>query len=127
MILIKIDKENEAVIKEAIMMGIIVVFVHIINLDIMKISLIVLIEGGAEIFIAINKNHHKVILGVTIINPLNIIMFREWIFIYKSFTKKKSAEEDIPWAIIIIIAPVSPIWLSEKILHKTNAIWATDE
>lgn len=62
---------------EANIIGIIVDFDHIINLDIMKISLMVLIEGGAEIFIAINRNHHKVILGITVINPLNIIMFRE--------------------------------------------------
>lgn len=73
----KIDNENEAVIIEAIIIGRIVDFVHIINLDIMKISLIVLIEGGAEIFIAINKNHHIVMLGVMINSPLNNIMFRE--------------------------------------------------
>lgn len=73
----KIVKENEAVIIDAIIIGIIVDFVHIISLDIIKISLIVLIDGGAEIFIAIKRNHHMVMLGVTINNPLNNIMFRE--------------------------------------------------
>lgn len=54
-------------------------------------------------------------------------MFRVWYLTYKSFTKRKRAEEDIPWAIIIIIAPDIPIKLIEKILLNTNPIWATDE
>lgn len=87
---------------------IIVDFCHKIILIIIKISLKVLIEGGAEILTAININHQKIILGKIEIIPLNDIIFREWYFIYESFTSRKRADEDNPWAIIIIIAPVIP-------------------
>lgn len=69
--------EKEVTIIEIKKIIIIVVLFNIIILDIMKISLIVLIVGGAEILIAININHQKVILGETEINPLKDIMFRE--------------------------------------------------
>lgn len=51
---------------------------HKIILDIIIISLIVLIDGGAEILIAININHQKVILGDKLISPLNDEIFRVW-------------------------------------------------
>ncbi|GIY36575.1 hypothetical protein CDAR_575311 [Caerostris darwini] len=38
-----------------------------------KISLATLIEGGAEILAAINKNHQNVMLGNELNNPLNEI------------------------------------------------------
>lgn len=97
------------------------------NLAIMKISLIVLIDGGAEILRAININHQKVILGINIKIPLNKIIFRVWYFEYKSFTRKNRADDDSPWAIIIIIAPVNPIVFIENNPVNTNPIWATDE
>lgn len=34
------------------------------------ISLSKLIEGGAAIFAAVNRNHHRVIIGLIVINPL---------------------------------------------------------
>lgn len=98
-----------------------------IILDIKKISLIVLIVGGAEMLTAMNINHQKVMLGIIEINPLNIKIFRVWNFIYKSFTKRKRAEDDNPWAIIIIIAPEKPIRLLENNPNNTNPICATDE
>lgn len=94
---------------------------------IIKISLIVLIVGGAEIFRAININHQKVMLGIIVIKLLNISMLRVWNFIYKSLVKKKSADEVKPWATIIIMAPILPRRFIEKIPHKVNPIWATEE
>lgn len=126
-ILINIDIENEAVINDPKNRIIIVFIFHEIILDNRKISLNVLIVGGAEILIAIKINHQNVILGDIIINPLNNIIFRDLYFIYKSFTRKKRADDDIPWAIIIIIAPINPILFIEKIPIKTNAMCATDE
>lgn len=58
--------------------GIIDLKFHKIILDIIIISLIVLIDGGAEILIAININHQKVILGDKLISPLNDEIFRVW-------------------------------------------------
>jgi len=51
---------------------------HWIILFIIKISPIRFIEGGAEILIAINKNHQNIILGKILINPLKEIIFRVW-------------------------------------------------
>lgn len=73
----KMDNENDAVISEDVIIGKMVNFLHMINLDMMKISLIVLIDGGAEMFIAIKINHQNAMLGVIVINPLNRVMFRE--------------------------------------------------
>lgn len=100
---------------------------HESSLDIIMISLNVLIVGGAEMFKAININHQNVILGISVIIPLNIKMFRVWYLKYKSFTNKNRADEDNPWAIIIIIAPVNPIKLNENKPVNTNPICATDE
>lgn len=56
--------------------GIIILMFQEIIEDIIMISLIVLIEGGAEILIAININHQNVILGDKIIKPLKFEIFR---------------------------------------------------
>lgn len=73
------------------------------------ISLNVLIVGGAEMLIAININHHRLILGIIIIMFLKSIILREWNFRYKSLVRKNNAEDAIPCAIIIIKAPINPI------------------
>lgn len=78
MILTNIIKENDAVIKDIKKIKGIVLLFHKIILDIIIISLIVLIVGGAEMFNAININHQNTIFGINIINPLNINVFREW-------------------------------------------------
>lgn len=127
MILINIIRENEAVINDIRkIIGIDELF-HEIILVIIIISLIVLIVGGAEMLRAINMNHQKVMLGIRIINPLNSKVFREWYLMYKSLTRRKRADEDNPWAIIIIIAPVNPNELKVNRAHNTNPMWATDE
>jgi len=46
--------------------------IEVINI----ISLSKLIDGGAAIFAPVNKNHHKVIEGVTHINPFVRKMLR---------------------------------------------------
>lgn len=126
-ILINIDIENVAVISDIINSIIIVFVLQLIILDINIISLIVLIDGGAEMLVAININHQNVMFGAIIIIPLNIIIFREWYLLYISFTSRKRADEDNPWAIIIIIAPIIPIVFIVKIPVRTNPIWATEE
>lgn len=126
-ILINIIKENEAVIKDIKKIKGMELLFHKINLDIIIISLIVLMVGGAEIFRDININHQNVILGIMIMRPLNISVFREWYLIYKSLTKRKRAEEDNPWAIIIIIAPDNPILFMVSRADNTKPMWATDE
>ena len=73
--------ENDTVMKDANIIGIMVLALHKINLDMIKISLIVLIEGGAEILIAINMNHHQTMFGVMISNPFINKIFREWVFV----------------------------------------------
>lgn len=70
--------ENEVIIMEIKKINIIVILLNMIILDIIKISLIVLMVGGAEMLIAINKNHQNVILGEIEIKPLKVRIFREW-------------------------------------------------
>lgn len=125
--LINIIKENEVVIKDIIKIIIIELLFHVIRPDIIKISLKVFIEGGAEMLRAININHQNVKFGINEKIPFNIIMFRVWNLKYKSFTNKNKAEEDKPWAIIIIIAPISLIVLKVNNPVNTNPIWATEE
>lgn len=59
--------------------NIVILFQKII-LDIIIISLIVLIVGGADTFTAININHQNVMFGDIEINPLKHEMFRVWYF-----------------------------------------------
>jgi hypothetical protein len=49
--------------------------IEVINM----ISLIKLIEGGAAIFLAANKNHHIVKVGATVIRPLVRKILRVWV------------------------------------------------
>lgn len=57
----------------------------IINIDLLKaaviniISLRRLIDGGAAMFAAVNKNHHIVIIGLMVINPFVRNILRVWV------------------------------------------------
>lgn len=124
---INIINENEVVIKDIKKMNVIELLFQNSNLVIIIISLRVLIDGGAEIFNAMNINHQNVMLGVSINIPLNKKIFRVWSFIYKSLTRRNKADDDNPWAIIIIIAPDNPIVLIVNNPVNTNPMWATDE
>lgn len=126
-ILMNIISENEVVIKDIIKIIIIELLFHNNNPDIIIISLNVLIDGGAEMFKAININHQNVRLGINVNIPFNKIMFRVWYLKYKSFTNKNKADEDKPCATIIIIAPISLIELIVSSLVNTKPMWATDE
>lgn len=108
-ILTNIIIENDAEARDIIKIKIGVELFQKIILLIIIISLNVLIVGGAEILIAININHHKVMLGMIINIFLKSIILREWNFIYKSLVRKNNAEDAIPCAIIIIRAPINPI------------------
>lgn len=70
--------ENEVVISAIIIIIIIDSTFHVIKFDIRRISLIVLIDGGAEMFVAIKINHQKVMFGIIVIKPLMFIIFRVW-------------------------------------------------
>lgn len=76
MMFTNIIKEKVAVMNDIRKIIIIELLFHEIRLDIIRISLMVLIVGGAEIFKAINMNHQNVILGIKVISPLNIKIFR---------------------------------------------------
>lgn len=78
-------------------------------------------------FIAININHQNVILGMIMKIPFNRVIFRVWNLKYKSLTSRNKADEDSPWAIIIIIAPINLIVFNVNSLVRTNPICATDE
>lgn len=119
--------ENDVTIILEIKIIIIVYLFQKIILVIMKISLIVLIVGGADIFIAIKINHQKIMLGEMDIIPLKFIIFRVWYLKYKSFTNKNKADDTNPWAIIINIPPNNPELFIEKKAINTNPIWLTDE
>jgi len=73
-----------------------------------KISLNRLIEGGAAMFAPVNKNHQRVIVGPTHINPLVRKILRVWVISYDILAKENRAEDLKPWAIIIVRAPINP-------------------
>lgn len=73
--------ENADVIIEISDSGTAIIIFQLINPIIIKISLIRLIVGGAEILTAVNINHQNVILGKELISPLNDIIFRVWYFV----------------------------------------------
>lgn len=79
-ILINIKIEKDAVERDIIKMVIIIDIFHCRSLDIIIISLIILIVGGAEMLIAIKINHQNIRLGKELINPLKEIIFRVWYF-----------------------------------------------
>lgn len=68
--------EKDAVISDILNIIIINNIFQLINLDISKISLIVLIVGGADMLTAINKNHHIMMLGLIKISPLKCMILR---------------------------------------------------
>lgn len=60
------------------------------------ISLNRLIEGGAAIFAAQRRNHHRAIYGEIIASPLEIKILRVFVDSYVLFAIENSAEEDRP-------------------------------
>lgn len=69
--------EKDTVVIDMIIIIIMFILFQEIILDIRKISLMVLIVGGAEILTAININHQNVMFGDILIIPLNKDIFRE--------------------------------------------------
>lgn len=72
------------------------------------ISLNKLIDGGAAIFAAVNKNHHIDIIGLRHNKPLVRNNLRVWVTSYDKFAKINNADDLRPWAIIMIRAPIIP-------------------
>lgn len=60
-----------AAVKNLVKLRRIRLYVDIFKMEVISmISLIRLIEGGAAIFLAVNRNHHRVIIGASTIKPL---------------------------------------------------------
>lgn len=60
------------------------------------ISLSRLIDGGAAILAAVNRNHHIVIVGLIVINPLVKNILRVWVISYDKFAMINRADELSP-------------------------------
>lgn len=73
--------EKEDVMNDETMMGIIIDMLKVIRAIIIMISLMRLIEGGADILVIMNKNHQKEMLGMIINSPLKEMIFRVWILV----------------------------------------------
>jgi len=104
---------------------------EIVDFDIIAVISIIslrrLIEGGAAIFAAVNRNHHIDIIGVSAINPLVRNILRVCVISYDMFAKINRAEDLSPWAIIIIRALDNPHRELDIIPASINPIWPTDE
>lgn len=72
------------------------------------ISLSKLIDGGAAMFAAVNKNHHILIMGVIDIIPLVRWILRVLVISYVRLAKINKADDLSPCAIIIARAPIIP-------------------
>jgi hypothetical protein len=72
------------------------------------ISLNKLIDGGAAMLAAVNKNHHIDIVGLIHINPLDKNILRVKVISYDILAKINKAEDLNPCAIIIINEPDIP-------------------
>jgi len=92
-----------------------------------KISLIKLIDGGAAILEAANRNHHNDIIGAPVISPLVKYILRVWVTSYLRLAKIKRADELNPWAIIIINAPYIPHVVLVSSPASIRPICPTDE
>lgn len=122
---IRIQKVVVAIVIINIYMDIIVC--HLIKDIVINNSPIKFRVGGALILAIVNINHQKVKLGLVKKFLFKEIMFRVWNLVYERLTRKNNAEEEIPWAIIIIIAPLIDEFIIIMILANVTAIWATDE
>jgi len=69
----------------------------IVDFDIIEviniISLRRLIDGGAAMFAAVNKNHHIDIMGAIDISPFVKNILRVWVISYDIFARINSAED----------------------------------
>ena len=65
-------------------------------------------DGGPAILQTRIRNHHIDRLGAITIIPLVKYEVRVCVILYEMFAKINIAEEQSPWAIIIIRAPVMP-------------------
>lgn len=91
------------------------------------ISLIKLIDGGAAIFHAVNRNHHIVRVGQIVISPLVKYILRVWEISYVRFAKINNPDEHKPWAIIIIKDPIIDQFLKVIIPANIIPMCPTDE
>lgn len=91
------------------------------------ISLSKLIDGGAAMFAAVNRNHHIVIIGLIVMRPLVKNMLRVWVISYDKFAIINKAEELRPWATIIIKLPVIPQDELDSMPVNIKPIWPTEE
>lgn len=86
-----------------------------------------LMVGGAAMFAADTRNHIKVIMGKVLIIPLFRAILRVEDVSYVMFARQNIAEEDSPWAIIIVRAALHPQEVFLIIPRISNPIWPTDE
>lgn len=100
---------------------------HEISLLISIISPNKLKEGGAAMLEDLNKNHHKVILGIKLISPLFKKSLRLPRRSYEIFERQNKPEEQRPCEIIITKAPRYPQLFKVLIPPKTIPMWDTDE
>lgn len=82
---------------------------------------------GPPKFATININHNILKNGQYMRNPVLIKYLRECDRSYIIFAPANIAEEQNPWAIMIIIPPSPPIGNSERKPMITNDMCTTDE
>jgi hypothetical protein len=70
--------ENEAVAREARKIRGIVQGFQSVRVAMMSVSLMKLMDGGAEMFVAVKRNHHRVREGKMLIRPLKAMRLRVW-------------------------------------------------
>ena len=99
-----------------------------VSVEVIKvISLRRLIDGGAAMFAAVNRNHHIVIIGLIVIRPLVRNILRVWVISYERFAMINRAEDLSPCATIIINLPVIPQEELDSIPVNIRPMWPTDE
>jgi hypothetical protein len=91
------------------------------------ISLSKLIDGGAAIFHAENKNHHMEIVGPKATSPFVKYILRVCVISYVKLAKINNPEEHRPCATIIIIDPHIAQFELLIAAARSNPIWPTDE
>jgi hypothetical protein len=91
------------------------------------ISLNKLIDGGAAIFQAVNKNHQADKIGNEVMIPLVKYMLRVCVISYVRFARINRADEHRPWAIIIISPPHIAQLVLVMILANISPMCPTEE
>lgn len=120
--MLKYDLANITVISRVLIWG-----DQLISVLNVRISPIILIDGGIGAFLMHRVNHESMVAGEWAKIPLLIIILRDFEYLYMLLHVKKRAEEHSPCPTIIMSLALIVLVFVNEILINTMVIWTMDE